>query len=35
MRLVMEYVTLNPKFTEWNLDQDGVSSNSQQTETIL
>lgn len=35
MRLVMEYITFNPKITGLNLVQDGVCSNIQQMEPVL
>ena len=35
MRLVMEYVTFNPKITGRKLVQDGVYSNIQQMKVVL
>ena len=35
MRLVIEYVTFNPKITGLKLVQDGVYSNIQQVEAVL
>ena len=35
MRLVIEYVTFNPKITGLKLVQDGVYSNIQQMEAVL